>query len=124
MSLDLEEMNRKRDRKLRYLLLSTLYLARGKSPSGGLSGRYAAEWTLPALEGSGLAFEDDEHVITLLGDLRDRGYIEMTSTANRRQGERFKLDHITLVKITAKGVDLHDWAIDADKQIDDGRAQD
>ena len=124
MSFDFDEDNLRRDRKLRYQLLSTLYHTRGKTPSGGLSGRYAFEWTLPALDGSGLSFEGDEHVIRLLGDLRDRGYIEMTSTANRRQGERFKLSHVMLVKITAKGVDLHDWQIEPDKQIDDGRACD
>ena len=124
MSLDFDEINLRRDRKLRYALLSTLYLARGKTPTGGVSGPLLLQWATPQIEMNGLQVENEEHVLRLLGDLRDRGYVEMTSTANRRQGERFKLSHVTLVKITAKGVDLHEWNIEPDKQIDDGRERD
>ena len=124
MSLDFDAINLRRDRKLRWLLLDTLFLARGKTPSGGVSGPLLMQWTTPQIEMSGLAVEDDEHALRLLGDLRDRGYIEVHTSKNRRQGERFKLVHVTLAKITAKGVDLHEGNIDPDRQVDDGREQD
>jgi hypothetical protein len=108
-----------RDERLRRQLLLTLHLARGMSPTGGLSG------TRLKVESDGgfgedLEFESDGHFIQLCRDLKNHGLIEETPLNNRRRGETFGPQHVTF-SITAKGTQLIEEKIPPIAGIDDER---
>lgn len=121
--MDMMEINRRRDAKLRFVLLSQLYHARGRYPSGGVSGPTLMLFAQSAMPNEGVEFEDEAHAMQLIRDLIDRGLAEW-ATKPRAASERFALKHVTMAKITAKGSDLHDWLIDPDPAVDDGRVKD
>ena len=116
--MELGDGNKKRDEVLRRRLLETLHLARGYSPTGGLSGvrlkAVTAESTV-----RDMSFEDDRHFLRLCTDLMNHG-LTTRSFLERRKSQSFGVDHVAYA-ITAKGTQLIEEHIPPIAGIDDDR---
>jgi hypothetical protein len=113
-----ERANRERDRRLRRYLLNVLHAGRNGLNGGELGGEFLRDCVNGTLA-PGQTFEDDNHVISLLRDLVNKGLAE-ERTLQRRRGEGFYLRHV-VAKVTAKGSSLINETIPPDPDIDDER---
>jgi hypothetical protein len=111
------EVIQKRDRRLRRRLLEALYESR-VSPMGGIGGRTAVDVIDSAMP-EDQRFDNDDHALALLIDLRDGGYVEMLDRRTRKL-QRWCVDYMFL-KITDKGSRLIREEIPVDPAIEDER---
>jgi hypothetical protein len=116
--MDIDTINRSRDRKLRRAMLRLLRIARGQSPTGELSGRTLVDLVNRDLVQSD-QFEDEQHALTLMSDMEGRGYVVRRDVRTRKL-ERFTVSAVALA-ITPKGMDLLDENIAADPAVEDER---
>jgi hypothetical protein len=113
--MDIDAINRERDKGLRRAMLRVLRIALGQSPTGELRAR-----TLVELVGTqGVSFEDEQHALALIGDMDGRGYLVKTDTRTRKL-EKYSIDHLS-VRITPAGVDLLDGNAPVDPAVEDER---
>jgi hypothetical protein len=115
--MDFDAANKKRDRRLRRRLLSTLHAAR-VSPRGGLHARQLVEIVAAAVPPAD-RFEDDGHAIGLLQDLVNKGLATLTDERTRRS-QAFGLDYL-FAAITNRGSMLLNETIEPDPDVDDER---
>lgn len=118
--MDFEEKNRKRDRKLRRLMLNALVFASKHAPAKQIAALTLVEHVNGFVTDS-QQVEDDAHGIDLIRYLVSHGYAE-ERVVNLRKGEQFGLRHL-VVTITARGRDLWEENIPADPGIDDDRIE-
>jgi hypothetical protein len=91
--VNLDAAHNARDRRLRKKLLFVLYMSRGHSQTGFLSGRFLADQA-GSLVGRGQGFESDGHAMGLVRDLVNASLVTEKPLGFLRRGERFGLDHV------------------------------
>lgn len=117
-AMDFGYANRRRDRRLRKLVLLALHASRGETPTGQLPARRVVDLVDSVARGS-QRFESDRHALQLIADLEAKAYLAKEVRGLRRD-EAFGLDHLWL-KVTATGVSLVEQSIAPDPDVDDDR---
>jgi hypothetical protein len=120
MAIDFDRGRSKRDERLRRRILFTLNLARGISPTGGLSGQRLMDETDGEISVSDSGYESANHFMQLCRDLRNHQLVTELTNNNRRRGQAFGPEHVSY-RITAKGTQLIEEQIPPIAGIDDDR---
>lgn len=121
--MDFEAANRARDRRLRRRLLRSLNQSR-VSPTGGIDGQTLMDLVdpVPSRGGQGgQGFEDGEHFIRLVRDLKNKQMAEI-DISGMRVGQRLAPHHLH-IRVTDKGSRLVNETEPPDPDIEDERVE-
>lgn len=116
--MDFEQADHKRDLRLRKRVLQVLHAARVRPEFGWVTGRFIFDVVDGALPG-GQRFEADEHLLGLLRDLIDAGYVEERDDRTRAW-QRYTLDCLSY-RITPRGTALVLEQVEPDPLVEDRR---
>jgi hypothetical protein len=111
------EVIQKRDCRLRRQIVNALFNSRA-SAMGGLGGRTLVD-LIDSVMPEDQKFEDDNHALALLIDLRDGGYVELIDRRTRKL-QRWGVDAM-FIRVTDKGSRLCREEIPVDPSIEDER---
>lgn len=118
--MEFELADRKRDLRLRKRVLQVLHAARVRPEFGWVTGRFIYDVVDGALPG-GQRFEADEHLLGLLRDLIDAGYVEERDDRTRTW-QRYGLDCLSY-RVTPRGTALVLEQIEPNPLVEDRRVR-
>ena len=117
-----EHAERKRDLRLRRLILRLMHAARVGPGNGWMSGRFVVDTVDGIGHATDATFADDAHAAALIHDLVAGGYAEQRDERTRTYQKPCPMVH-TSYRITHKGTALVEEQIDPDPLVEDHRVR-
>jgi hypothetical protein len=116
--MNLDDMRKRRDRRLRREILRVLYLGKAHFPTGWMGGTSLVDSVNTGIAPDQI-IEDESHALGLCRDLVAKGLIE-EKLLTRRNWETFGL-RFTTYRITDRGISLHLETGPVDADVADDR---